>query len=389
MTASCSVLTPAGRGAVAVIQIVGPSHQLESAFAQCFVPAIPQAMASATIGRLIYGRWGHATSEDVVLCRTSDDTWEVQCHGGTAAVQQILTDLQSSGIEAHPSEPFRSPLSVLLQHELSRALTWRAADMINEQAGDLLQQTLTKLAGIPWSSETRDAAMIEITRLLEHESFALHLTTPWQVILIGRPNVGKSSVMNALLGYARSIVTPIPGTTRDVVSSMTAFDGWPVCLQDTAGLRTTSDPLEGTGMERGQAAAQRADLTILVLDGSTPPTADDEALLHSQPHGLTVINKSDLPQVWGERVPAEAIMISAQTGQGFTDLIAAIVSKLVPVVPAIGTPLPVSAAIVATLKQARTCLEEDDPQGYRATWASILSAPVRQETDLSAAKPVG
>src|SRR5206468_2220750 len=110
----------------------------------------------------------------------------------------------------------------------------------------------------------------------------------------GAPNVGKSSLVNALAGYQRSIVAPTPGTTRDVVATTLAIDGWPVELSDTAGLHGEGEQLERAGMARARAAAAAADLCVWVLDGSAAPVWLGPEITAP----LTVINKIDLPPAW-------------------------------------------------------------------------------------------
>ena len=111
--------------------------------------------------------------------------------------------------------------------------------------------------------------------MLQFRDLGLHLTTPWRVVLAGAPNVGKSSLMNAIAGYQRAIVSPTPGTTRDVVTVTTAIDGWPVQLADTAGLRETQDELESAGVALADAAIGEADLVIVVSDASADSDVDE------------------------------------------------------------------------------------------------------------------
>jgi tRNA modification GTPase len=135
------------------------------------------------------------------------------------------------------------------------------------------------------------------------------------VVIAGAPNVGKSSLMNALAGFTRSIVDPTPGTTRDIVSLRVAIDGWPIELTDTAGMRLAASEPEQQGIKRTKDALYDADMRIWLLDGSADPIFPDDM------NGWHfVINKMDLPPAWDwQRVPS-APRISAKTGSGLSEL---------------------------------------------------------------------
>ncbi len=161
---------------------------------------------------------------------------------------------------------------------------------------------------------------------------------PWQVVVAGRPNVGKSSLINAIAGYQRAIVHDLPGTTRDIVGVQTALDGWPVEIFDTAGLRAAGDPIEQAGIDLAQGKIAAADLVVLVFDSSSPWTAADQDLFESHPSALLVSNKSDLPPVPGPQ-PA-AMNVSAATSAGVEELCRAIAHRLVPHLPPPGAAVP-------------------------------------------------
>ena len=148
-------------------------------------------------------------------------------------------------------------------------------------------------------------------------------------VICGRPNVGKSSLFNALLGRDRAIVTAIPGTTRDTLAEKAVLGGVSCRLVDTAGLGEAKDMIEGMGMERAQQALGSADLAILVLDGSEPLTSEDQAALKlsaALPR-LMVVNKSDLPSAWGTESLGtggeKALRVSALTGESLETLVVA------------------------------------------------------------------
>ena len=166
------------------------------------------------------------------------------------------------------------------------------------------------------------------------------LTTPWRVAVAGPPNVGKSSLVNALAGYQRSIVAPTPGTTRDVATTRLAIDGWPVELADTAGVRDATDMLEMQGVRMAREATAAADLCLWVLDASAQPVWPE-----LQGAVQLVVNKIDLPAAWAPDEAAGAVRVSARTGRGMADLCAALSRRLVPDPPPAGSAVPFTAAL--------------------------------------------
>jgi tRNA modification GTPase len=164
-----------------------------------------------------------------------------------------------------------------------------------------------------------------------------HLVEPWTVAIAGPPNAGKSTLLNALAGFSRSVVSPIPGTTRDAVSVSLAFDGWPVDLIDTAGVRETQDALELEGVARARQMIAASDLCLWVMDatGLLPQSVE----IIAGHLVLPIINKCDLVNVPDDVWP-NAVRISAATGQGLAELASRIVQALVPSPPKPGEPVP-------------------------------------------------
>src|SRR5439155_1584802 len=179
-------------------------------------------------------------------------------------------------------------------------------------------------------------------------------TQPWSVVLAGRPNVGKSSLINALVGYERSIVFDQPGTTRDVVTAETVLDGWPIRMSDTAGQRGATDELESSGMALAREALSAADGPVLVIDTSQPPQPDDLQLLADWPDVLVVAHKSDLPDEWGSLLPKNVIRVSSLARTGLKELSTAIVQRLVPELPPSNAVVPLSERQIELLLDART-----------------------------------
>lgn len=359
--ASFSVLTPAGRGAVATLRVDGMAV-LDEPFA-LFLATNGRSLMQQSIDRVCFGRWGHEAAEDVVACRVSEDVVEIHCHGGDAAVARIVSDLEARGCarvlattvitgsdSAGGSPSLSRTISgyELIEAEcrgaLSRATTLRTADILWQQCEGQLASAMTELATLPPERAKRQAA-----ELLRWAEFGRHLTEPWRVVLCGRPNVGKSSLINALVGFGRSIVFDQPGTTLDVVTIETALDGWPVELSDTAGLRESTSELEMAGIERARRRLESADLRVLVIDTSQQADEADRRLLTAWPEAVVVAHKCDLPVMWGAPVPPEALAVSSVTGEGVNLLAELVSGRLVPEVPLPRTLIPVNARQVAQL----------------------------------------
>lgn len=196
-----------------------------------------------------------------------------------------------------------------------------------------------------------------------------HLVEPWRVTVAGPPNVGKSSLVNALAGFQRSVVAPTAGTTRDVVTVQLAFDGWPVELADTAGLRD-ADGVEAAGVGRAKDAAAAADLVLWVLDGSATTPEFPPAGLGP----LLVVNKSDLPADWDWTTAPGAVTVSAATGAGLADLSAAAVRRLVPDPPEPGEAVPFTPALADLVERAARLAAAGNLPQARALLATARSA---------------
>lgn len=348
-----ALLTPAGRGAVATIRITATSAlNWSRALGNWFhSPRFQRADEAAETNRLYYGRWCSAdareaesgttssAAEDVVVCLVDPCTAEIHCHGGRAAADRILSDLSSLGAVSG-GESF-DRFEAEWHHALSLARTWRTAARLLDTGVRNWPQHLEQLEA-DWRTGTSGKDLAARVRGWLHQAaFGLHLWQPWRVVLTGRPNAGKSSLLNRLLGYGRAIVTPIPGTTRDALVADTALDGWPVQLVDTAGIRETRDPLEQAGMAMANRELGLADLILRLVDLS----AEDEVDLlgegvDSSPPTIRVGTKVDLidPRT-GLHSPVD-VMVSAVTGAGIANLATAIVQRLVPTEPPSHTPIP-------------------------------------------------
>jgi len=336
-----ALLTPPGRGAVASIGVDGPGAVLR--IDTLFFPASGKPVAEQPCDKILFGRWASPQGEELVVCRRSEQHVEIHCHGGDQAPAAILQALSARGVQVvdwqtwirrHEKDPWAADARIAL----ADARTERTAGILLDQLGGALRGAVDEIERFI-SKKQFDLAQEKLQVLLGRYSLGRHLTQPWQVVLAGRPNFGKSSLINALLGYERSIVFDAPGTTRDAVTAAAAIDGWPVSLADTAGLRSsTSDSLEAAGMQLARQRLAQADAVVLVFDRSADWSAADAALLASVPGAIVVHNKSDLVAPYEDR--PSGLLTSALTGEGLDALQALLSRRLVPTPPAPGEAVP-------------------------------------------------
>ena len=347
-----AISTPLGEGAIAIVRLSG--SDAVSIAKKVFQGKNLDKVASHTIN------YGHIFDEDRLVDEvmlsvmkapktfTREDLVEINTHGGIAVTQEILQLLLRSGARlAEPGEftkrAFLNGRIDLAQAEsvmdLIRAKTDQAANIAVKQLdgslsnliNNIRQEILESLAQVEVNIdypeyddvETMTSQMLmEKTAHFEQLLETLLATAKRGKILreglrtaiIGRPNVGKSSLLNQLLREEKAIVTDIAGTTRDVITEFANIGGVPLELIDTAGIRETEDIVEKIGVERSQKALEEADLVLLVLDASSPLTPKDLELLElsSSTNRIVLLNKTDLPEkIELEKLPKDFIRISA------------------------------------------------------------------------------
>src|SRR6266404_7653385 len=363
-----AIATPPGEGGVAIVRISGIGA--ENIAAKIFCRAYGKSGKFET-HRLYHGKIRDPMSErvlDEVLLTimrkprsyTGEDVVEIHGHGGAFLIRQILRLVLTQG--ARQAEPGEFTKRAFLNGRLDLAQAEAVLDLIRarteKSAGLALDQTSGALS--KWVDELREELLdilVQVEAAIDFPEEEIELlrrqeligrisglsdklsyisdTYDWgklfregaKVCICGRPNVGKSSLLNALLGEDRVIVTPVAGTTRDVIEESINLNGLPVVFGDTAGIRETEDQIERMGIDFTRQHLDKADAVIVVLDGSEPLAREDESLLDSVKHKkvLVAINKSDLPQMPSADALAQLdcrskIFISAKTGAGVTQL---------------------------------------------------------------------
>ncbi len=356
-------LTPAGTGAIATLGLHGPqAWELTRAL---FAPGLGQGGKRRSLpdsvepGQTWLGRLGAEMTDQVVLALktlTPVPLLEIHCHGGREMLLFLSELYEKQGVRRCSREEWLqrtqgSPVQAAALQALSQALTVRTAAILLEQYHGALECALRQLAH-HLEANDMNAATAQLAELRRHARLGQHLTQPWRVVLAGPPNVGKSSLINALAGYQRSVVAATPGTTRDVVTTLLALEGWPVELADTAGQHGTVEALEAAGVERARTAVTAADLSLWVVEASAPPVWPT-----SSPSNLRlVINKIDQPPVWNLDAVPHAWRVAARTGAGVAELGQALANALVTDPPSPGAPIPFTAAQQAVLDELAALL---------------------------------
>ena len=370
-----AIATPPAPSAIGILRLSGDGA-IEAAAAM-FRPAGGKSLAEYESRRLVYGTLlgpdgapidqALATVSRAPRSYTGEDTAEFQCHGSPAVLQLGLEALFAQGVrQAGPGEFTRR---AFLNGKLDLTQAEAVADLIDAETPAAVRQAAGQLSGAlgrrvgaiydglvdlmahfhavldypdedidPFRAETirsgLETAKGELSALLATYDRGRYLAGGIPCALIGRPNAGKSSLLNALAGYERAIVTPVPGTTRDTVEARCRLGSVTLRVIDTAGIWEAADEVERIGVERSRAALEEAALVLLLCDGSVPFTAEDAALLEeATAHAPTILvwTKGDLPAA---PLPAldpmpPVVELSVKTGRGL-EALAKAVERLFP-----------------------------------------------------------
>jgi tRNA modification GTPase len=363
-----AIATPPGRAGLGIVRLSGA--QARAIAAKFLVPAEWRPW-QAHLAQLLDAQ-GHAIDQVVVTffaaprSYTAEDVVEIACHGSPIVLRHAVQRALDGG--ARLAEPGEFTLRAFLNaridlpqaeavRDLIDATTLYQARIAAQQVDGSVSRRVAPLkeplvelialleAGIDFAEDDVSVAPAEeiLRRLAPILEGTRQLAGSFQygglvrqgltLAIVGRPNVGKSSLFNRLLEQDRAIVTETPGTTRDLVSETASIGGIPVKLCDTAGIRQTAERVESLGIERSYQAMADADLTLVVVDLAQPITAEDESLIaRAGGRALVVGNKSDLArgaERWPGRWPA-LISVSALTGEGIAELRDAILEAVAP-----------------------------------------------------------
>lgn len=332
-----------------------------------FSPMSGGKMSDCDDRKLVYGKLNDAQGRllDICLCTisrapnsyTGEDTAEFQCHGSPVVLRAVLDAAFSLG--ARQALPGEFTKRAFLNGRMDLASAEAVADIIDAETAEAARNAAGQLAGAisrriddiynvltdisshyhavldypdedieDFTLERYRADIARCTETLErlrasYDSGRL-MNSGIPAAIVGRPNAGKSSLLNAVLGYDRAIVTNIPGTTRDTIEEKLLLGGVLLRLTDTAGIRETSDEIERMGVSRSRRAMEHAELVLAVIDGSRELTGEDTELIkcaERAPHGIVILSKHDLGSATA--VPETALPVvelSSVTGEGLKEL---------------------------------------------------------------------
>ncbi|MDB4459215.1 tRNA uridine-5-carboxymethylaminomethyl(34) synthesis GTPase MnmE [bacterium] len=361
-----AIATPIGEGGLAVIRISGASAtQIATQIFKAPGSKL-KALTEVDSHTLHYGfieQDGKQIDEVMLAVMraprtfTREDVVEVSCHGGMLSTKFVLDAILQAG--ARIAEPGEFTRRAFLNGRIDLAQAEAVADLIHSRTDLALTAANEQLAGklSKRIEELRDAMMITLAHVEAHIDFPdedidpstlkslirrlkegrtfmeelLATADQGQVLrngiraaIVGRPNAGKSSLLNQLLGHDRAIVSEIAGTTRDTIEATANVRGIPVIFVDTAGLREASDSIEKEGIRRSRESIERAELVLHVIDRSTPLSEEDRHYLETTAHAhhMVVLNKCDLPSALELPAPPDrsAIEITCAKGEGIESL---------------------------------------------------------------------
>jgi tRNA modification GTPase len=360
-------LTSTAPAAIAVLQVVGP--EAESWIRTHWIPNVA-SNAPLGINHIRYGTIKcdntEAAGESIVVCKTGADTFELHCHGGSTASQRILDQLARDGFEhvawsAALASSSTDKISNEATEDVLRATSMRAtAILLDQTRGALRREIESAIANL--HEQNIDVATKILQELHARSEVGMHLVYPWKVVLAGPPNVGKSSLLNAILGYQRAIVHESAGTTRDLLREQTSIDGWPIQITDSAGIHSTDDEIELQGIESSLTAVEDADCVLLLVapeQGWTEPHHQILTKLTTQ-RVILVATKADVAEFheYPNNIGYPRISTSLQDSNSIARLLACISQVLVPNPPSARAGVPFRIEHEARIRECISLLKQ-------------------------------
>ncbi|KPK33483.1 MAG: hypothetical protein AMK70_09440 [Nitrospira bacterium SG8_35_1] len=419
-----AISTPAGQGGIGIVRISG--EEAIGIADRVFRSPSGKKLSQSPSHRILYGHVINGHREDIIdevlvsvmkapHTYTKEDVVEINCHGGAVPVRSVLEAVLKQG--ARLAEPGEFTRRAFLNGRIDLAQAEAVLDVINALTVQSQKSSLAQLRGsLSEKIETiRDetaelTAFIEahidfpdeeiqsidrndmaqraagirqsLEKLITGSRYGIILREGLKTAIVGRPNVGKSSLLNSLLDHDRAIVTEMPGTTRDVIEEYLNVEGIPLKIMDTAGIRNVEDIAEKEGVRRSLQSMEDADLVLLVLDGSEELHSTDGELLDktSGKNTVVIVNKEDLEQKLilssSER---RIVSISAKQGTGLDKLRKEIVKTALQ-----GQKEPLSGAVVTNVRHVRALekalasLDSFSEEAARMTSPEFLSLELRE-----------
>lgn len=360
-----AISTPAGHGGIGIVRLSGPDAIKLSD--RLFRSAKKKRLKQTPSHRILFGHIADPATKEVIdevlvsvmkgpNTYTKEDIVEINCHGGSVPLRRILELVLREG--ARPAGPGEFTQRAFLNGRIDLAQAEAVLDIINSLTVQGQKTAVEQLRGkLSGKIEAVRQRLIELTAFVEAhidfpeddieppslrtmKSMASNIQKPLEKLIhgsrygmilrdglktaiVGRPNVGKSSLLNALLEHDRAIVTEMPGTTRDVIEEYLNINGLPVKIMDTAGIRTVKNLAEREGVRRSLRTLENADLVLLVIDGSKALHKGDRELINrsNEDNTILIVNKSDLPQkAEMDDIKRTSVRISAKKGTGLIKL---------------------------------------------------------------------
>lgn len=362
----CGIATPIGEGGISIIRISG-SKALDI-ISKIFISKNNIDIKNMKTYTMRYGHIVELNSKDIIdeviisymkgpHSYTTEDIIEINCHGGVTSTNSVMNQVIKAG--ARVAEPGEFTKRAFLNGRIDLSQAEAVIDIINaktdlsmksalmqsggalsKQIKEIRQYLLDTLAlieyGVDFTEDDEDidetliirvkdgikSTISKVKDLLKGADEGKIIRDGLNVVIIGKPNVGKSSLLNVLLKEKRAIVTDIPGTTRDIIEEYLNIDGIPIKITDTAGIRDTEDTVEKIGVERSREKIEESDLIILILDSSRALEEEDKEIIKTikDKNHIVLLNKTDLDRKIEDIDLDNQISISAKTGFGIDEL---------------------------------------------------------------------